>query len=165
MAENQGKVLDVAANNERIRQLSSRGWELTLGLSYIFPEPHDRACKAPPGFISVYYHMILDGFHFTLLRIQRMLVRRYDVQPTLLLPNEWPMINAFDLLCSLSDVPLSFSLFFSMFKHSGSKATVTWSFGAMLRKGWLYILDKVPLEWDVFVFCKPEGSLWDFETI
>lgn len=55
------------------------------GFEFIMPKENDRACRAPPGFIPIYYHMHRGGFRLPLLRFQRMIIREFNVLPSLLL--------------------------------------------------------------------------------
>lgn len=130
-----GAIFDTAPDADRIKDLMKGGdWLLGSGLSFIYPEPHDRACRAPPGFIPIFYHMVRGGFRLPILRFQRTVIREFDVQPALLLPNAWTAINAFDLLCYLSGIEPSIELFFSIFKYMGSKTAETWAFGSLPGK-------------------------------
>lgn len=51
-----------------------------------------------------------------MLWFQKMMIEELNVQPGLLLANAWVVINAFDLVCSLSGIKRLFELFFGLFK-------------------------------------------------
>lgn len=164
LTESLGSVFDTAPAIAHIQRLVKSGeWPMPSGFEFIMPKENDRACRAPPGFIPIYYHMHRGGFRLPLLRFQRMIIREFNVLPSLLLPNAWTVMNGFDLASHIGEVEPSIDFFLCLFRRLSSNVNA-WAFSAAPGKLWLDLPSSTKPEWNLFVFCKPKGNNWEFDT-
>ena len=140
-----------------------REFNLPDQFEYLLPRESDSACTPPPGYITVYTHMLKAGFRLPPLSFQAAFIKEWDALPCLLLPNAWRVLNAFELVCTDLVIRPCLRIFRKMHKCIRCKSG-GYSFASKTGMGWVQTPSSTHPEKEVFFYVKPRHKDWEFRT-